>query len=129
MHPLVWRIESQIILHTTELTGLTLVLGEDRQLNVYLVTEVAFVFYIFAAWNISILFYSLHPMQLSHYYKEKFWEAKKAVHEGVKYSCRQCENKTTIKHKLAEQKMALNDRVQHPCTQCNYQGTWMVSLV
>ena len=68
-------------------------------------------------------------MQLSHYYKEKFWEAKKAVHEGVKYSCRQCENQTTNKNHLAEQKMAVHERVKYPYRQCNYQATWKGSIV
>ena len=37
--------------------------------------------------------------------KESLDKHKKAVHEGVKYSCRQCENPTTNMNNLAEQKM------------------------
>ena len=49
---------------------------------------------------------------------------KRAVHEGVKYHCRQCGYyQETTKGSLAEHKRALHVGVKYPCGQCGYQET------
>ena len=48
---------------------------------------------------------------------------KRAEHEGVKYTCRQCDNQATTKGCLTLHKMTLHLGVTYSCRQCDYQAT------
>ena len=43
----------------------------------------------------------------------------RAIHEGVKYSCRQRNHQTTTKGDLAQHKRAVHGKVKYSCTQCD----------
>ena len=48
---------------------------------------------------------------------------KKAAHEGVTYSCRQCDYQATPKGSFAKHKTVVHERVKYPFIQCNYHIT------
>ena len=48
---------------------------------------------------------------------------KRAVHEGVKYPWRQCDNESTSKGNLTPHKRAVDEGVKYPCRQCDHQST------
>ena len=46
-------------------------------------------------------------------------EHKRAVHEGIKHPCDQCNYQATTMGSLAEHKRAIHEGVKYPCGQCN----------
>ena len=48
---------------------------------------------------------------------------KRALREGVKYPCSQCDNKLTSKSSLAQHKRAVHEEVKYTCGQCEYKST------
>ena len=53
--------------------------------------------------------------------KVLLFNKKRAVHEGVKYPCRQCNHQATSKSNLARHKRAAHEGVRFPCRYCNQQ--------
>ena len=52
---------------------------------------------------------------------ESLAKHKRAVHEGVKYSCGQCCQQFSLKGSLALHKRAIHEGVKYTCTQCGKQ--------
>ena len=52
----------------------------------------------------------------------------KYKHEGLKYSCKLCEYKSTAQSSLAKHIQYKHDRVRYSCDQCNYTSTQNVNL-
>ena len=44
-------------------------------------------------------------------------------HEGVKYSCSECEFKATIKSNLNTHIKSIREEVKYPCSECDYEAT------
>ena len=55
--------------------------------------------------------------------KGQLCQHKRAVHEGVKYPCRQCDHKATSKGHLTRHSRAAHERVKYSCTLCSYQAS------
>ena len=55
--------------------------------------------------------------------KKELEEHKRAVHEGVKFPCTQCDKRFTHKGNLEEHKRAVHEGVKFPCTQCDKRFT------
>ena len=51
--------------------------------------------------------------------KGNFADHKRTVHKGVKFPCRQCDYKATQKARLAEHKQAVHEVVKYPGRQCD----------
>ena len=49
---------------------------------------------------------------------------KRAVHEGVKYACRQCNYQATLKGDLARHNRAVHEGIKYSCRQCDQQFSW-----
>ena len=60
--------------------------------------------------------------------KGNFADHKTTVHKGVKFPCRQCDYKATQKGRLAEHKQAVHEVVKYPGRQCDHQATAKGSL-
>ena len=44
-----------------------------------------------------------------------------SVHEGIKYSCEQCEYQATRKESLDKHRRSVHDWIKYPCGQFEYQ--------
>ena len=47
----------------------------------------------------------------------------RALHEGIKYPCRQCGKEFTMKGEVRQHQLAVHDKVKYQCNQCNHQTT------
>ena len=63
----------------------------------------------------------LYPYQATS--KGSLAQHKRAVHEGVKYSCGQCVHQATSNGDLARHKRAVHEGVKFSCRQCGKQFT------
>ena len=69
------------------------------------------------------------PPKLNFLHKKRFTqkgnleEHKRAVHEGVKFPCTQCDKRFNHKGNLEEHKRAVHEGVKFPCTQCDKRFT------
>ena len=48
---------------------------------------------------------------------------RRALHEGIKYTCGQCQHKATRKESLAQHRRAIHEGIRYPCGQCQHQAT------
>ena len=55
--------------------------------------------------------------------KGNFARNKRALHEGVKYSCGHCNHQATQNGHLDQHKRSVHEEVNHSCRQCNHQVT------
>ena len=55
-------------------------------------------------------------------------QQKRAVHEGVKYPCGQCDYQASSTGNLARHKRAVHEGVKYPCGQCGYHATLKLNL-
>ena len=46
-----------------------------------------------------------------------------SVHDGVKYSCNQCDSKFSRQDNLKIHKMSVHEGVKYSCNQCDYKGS------
>ena len=44
----------------------------------------------------------------------------KAVHEGIKYPCKQCSYEATQKGDLKKHQKAVHEGIKYPCKHCSY---------
>ena len=58
--------------------------------------------------------------------KSYFFGRQRAVHEWVKYPCKQCNHQASSKPNLAHHQRAVHQGVKKPCRQCIYQATTKV---
>ena len=49
---------------------------------------------------------------------------KRAVHEGVKYPCGQCDYEATLKSNLDQHKRGVYEGIKYSCILCSYQASW-----
>ena len=47
----------------------------------------------------------------------------RAVHEGVKYTCKQYDYRATTKYSFDQHKRAVHERVKYPCRQYDHKAT------
>ena len=48
---------------------------------------------------------------------------KRALHEGIKFSCGQCQHEATTVGSLDQHKRLVHEVIKYPCRQCQYQAT------
>ena len=46
-----------------------------------------------------------------------------SIHEGVKYTCNQCDQQFTQNTSLTKHIKSIHEDVKYPCNQCDYQAT------
>ena len=56
-------------------------------------------------------------------YIDNFKQHIKLIHEGVRYSCDQCDYKGTSKSHLTSHVKSIHEGVRYPCDQCDYKAT------
>ena len=54
---------------------------------------------------------------------------KQSKHEGIKYSCEQCDYEATMKANLLRHLKSKHEEVKYPCNQCDYKATMKGSLL
>ena len=62
-------------------------------------------------------------VSIKQHQKENLARHKRAVHEGIKYPCGQCQHEATSKGSLVQHRRAVHEGIKYPCGKCQYEAT------